>query len=75
MCTLEQIFTERCINVKAFAQMIGVKAPCLYSILSGKTNPSKIGINTWIKIAHGLGMTADELYNCVFCDGEGEQDA
>lgn len=59
---IKQIFDERHINVSAFARTNGIKATSLYSILDEKTNFERIGIDTFLKIAHGLGMTADELY-------------
>ena len=68
MKTLKQIFAERYINVRAFAKANGMKPTTLQSILDGKTKPQGIGIRSWFKIAHGLGMTADELIEVVFGD-------
>lgn len=59
---IRAIFDERNINVAAFSRDNGIKATALYSILDGKTSFDKIGISTFLKIAHGLGMTAEELY-------------
>lgn len=66
MNEFEKIFAERCINIRAFCRVNDITPTTLYSIISGKTNPKKIGIDVWIKIAHGLGVTADELYEIVF---------
>lgn len=73
MKTFGQIFSERCINIRAFARQNNLKPTTLYTITSGETDPHKIGIDTWIKIAHGLGMTADELVVVIF--GEGDDNA
>lgn len=59
---IKQIFDERHVNVAAFARDNGIKATSLYSIIDGKTRFEKVGISTFLKIAHGLGMTAEELY-------------
>lgn len=69
MKTFAQLFSEKCINIRAFARANDLKPTTLYTITSGETSPHKIGISTWIKIAHGLGMTADELVDEIF---EGE---
>lgn len=68
MKTFGEIFGERCINIRAFARQNDLKPTTLYTITSGETDPHKIGIDTWLKIAHGLGMTADELVTVVFGD-------
>ena len=59
---IKQIFDERHVNVATFARDNGIKATSLYSIIDGKTRFEKVGISTFLKIAHGLGMTAEELY-------------
>lgn len=66
--TFGEIFQERYINIRAFARQNDIKPTTLYTIVSGDTDPHKIGIDTWVKIAHGLGMTADELVKLVFGD-------
>lgn len=66
MNEIAKIFRERCINVSMFADMVGIPKTTIYGILCGKSNLERISITTWIAIARGLGMTADELYDIVF---------
>lgn len=61
---LRMIFRERSINVSAFAKKIGVPRTTVYSALS-KKDPLGISIDVFMKIAHGLGMSADALYDLV----------
>lgn len=68
MDRISEIFNDRCINIRAFCRVNDITPTTMYSILSGKTNPRRIGIDVWIKIAHGLGMTSDEMYEIVFKD-------
>lgn len=66
MNAIARLFDERTINVKAFARKNGIAPTTLYSIINGKVNAEAIGISNWMKISHGLNMTADELYDYVF---------
>lgn len=61
---LREIFQDRSINVSAFAKKIGVPRTTIYSALS-KKDPLGISVDVFIKIAHGLGMSADSLYDLV----------
>lgn len=46
----------------SFAKKIGVPTSTMYSITRGNTKFENISIGVFMKIAHGLGMTAEELY-------------
>lgn len=59
---IHDIFEARGIKVASFARDNGITPSTLYAIHDGTTKFEKIGINTFMKIAHGLGMTAEELY-------------
>ena len=58
---LKDLFKQRSINVQAFAREHDLKPTTLYNILSGSTDIDNVGIFTFKKIAHGLGMSSDEL--------------
>ena len=59
---IRDLFKERGIKVASFARDNGLTASTLYAINDGTTSFEKIGISTFLKIAEGLGMTAEELY-------------
>ena len=59
---IQDLFAERKIKVAAFARENDIATSTLYTIINGTTQFEKIAISTFIKIAHGLGMTAEELY-------------
>ena len=52
---------ERGIRVSVFARKTGISPSTLYNIME-KPVMDNIAISTFIKIAEGLGMTAEELY-------------
>lgn len=58
---LTRLFSEKKINLADFSRKHGIPYYTLYDIARGKTNPEKINISTFLKIAHGLGVTADDL--------------
>ena len=60
------LLNERGIRPAAFAKQIGVPSSTIYSIVNGKQNFEKIGIGTFIKIARGFGMDAEELYDGTY---------
>lgn len=59
---IQTLFSERKIKVAPFARENDITPSMLYAIISGKTAFENIGISIFIKIAEGLGMTAEELY-------------
>ena len=73
MTKLQDIFSERSINVSAFARNIGVAPTTVYNLLNSKT-PERTGVSVWIKVASGLGMTAEELFEMVECSRSENQD-
>ena len=56
---LMELMKERHINANELANRIGVRPSTIYSII--KRDSSRVDIDLIIKIAHALGMTADEL--------------
>lgn len=62
MNPLRVIFEERSINVSAFARSIGVPRQSVYTALKETSKVWRTSVDLFIAIAHGLGMSADELY-------------
>ena len=56
---LEYLMKSRNTNANELAQKIGVRASTIYSLIQRDSN--RMDINLIIKIAHALGVTADEL--------------
>ena len=59
---IERLLKQRGLKPATFAREIGIPASTIYSITRGQTKMDNIGIGIFMKIAHGLGMTAEELY-------------
>lgn len=59
---INQLLKDRNIKPATFAREIGIPTSTIYSITRGQTKMDNIGIGIFMKIAHGLGMTAEELY-------------
>ena len=56
---LEELMKIRNLNTNELAKLIGVAPTTLYSMI--KRDSNRVDIDLIIKIAHALGMTADEL--------------
>lgn len=67
--TLSDLLAQRHLKEASFARAIGIPASTLYSITRGKTRVTNIGVDAFIRIAHGLGMGAEELFY-LLVDGE-----
>lgn len=59
---IAKLMDERGLKPYPFAMSIGVKSSTMTSIYKGRVIFENISITTFLKIAHGLGMTAEELY-------------
>lgn len=59
---IKNLLEQRKLKPATFANEIGVPTSTIYSITRGNTQFEKISIGVFMKIAHGLGMTAEELY-------------
>lgn len=51
------------LSVAEVSRRSNVKYVTVYDAVNGKTNIDRMGIDTFRKIAHALGMTVDDLYN------------
>lgn len=56
---LEDLMEKRGVNANELAKLIGVAPTTLYSMI--KRDSNRVDIDLIIKIAHALGMTADEF--------------
>ena len=54
--------------VLELARKNGIKPSTLYNVLRNNSKLERTGIDTFLKIAHGLDMTADELYEYCFVE-------
>ena len=61
---LEYLMKKRNTNANELAQKIGVRASTIYSLI--QRDSSRMDINLIIKIAHALGITADDLLSDDF---------
>lgn len=62
MTRLELMLEERGLTVSEFAREIGISQSTVYRIVMGETRISSVTVGNFIKIAHGLGLTVEELY-------------
>ena len=55
------LFRASGMSIADFAAKSGLKYATAHDIISGKTNMENIGAGAFVRIAHALGTTADEL--------------
>lgn len=61
MKPLAYIFKRRGINIAAFARLIDTPAASLYSYTSGRADVHQMGVDLFLAIAAGLGVSAADL--------------
>ena len=66
---IKEELDKRNIKPTTFAKSIGVKVSTMFSIYRGEVQLERVSIDNFLKIAHGLGMSAEELYY-GYVDGE-----
>ena len=59
---IKETLDARGLKPTPFAREIGIPTSTMFSIYRGQVAFGKITIENFLKIAHGLGMTAEELY-------------
>lgn len=59
---IKEIFDSRGIKPAVFARQINIPQSTMSTIYHGRTMFENIRVEHFIAIAHGLGMTADELF-------------
>ena len=63
MCNrIRTAMDERGLKPTPFAKSIGVKVSTMFSIYRGEVAMERIAVDNFIRIAHGLDMTVEELY-------------
>ena len=62
---LKDLFSKRSINVSAFARANGLKPTTIYNILNGSVGIENVGVSTFLKIANGLDMDAEQLIDVL----------
>lgn len=59
---LKELIAIRGLSVSEFARMTGIPQPTMHRIVSGQVHIEGITALNFLKIAHGLGLSAEELY-------------
>ena len=59
---LKEMLAERGLTVSEFARQTGIIQPTLHRIVNNRVNLSSITAVNFLRIAHGLGLSAEELY-------------
>lgn len=59
---IKELLDAQGMSISSFARKIDVPQPTLYRIVNGNVNLDRVGVNHFMSIAHGLGLTAEELY-------------
>ena len=62
---LKEVAKSKGTNIKQLAEKCDVPASTLYSISRGDTNLDNVGVDLFLKIARGLGVSSEELYSLV----------
>jgi transcriptional regulator with XRE-family HTH domain len=59
---IQKIMLARDMNTSQLSKLTGLSYTTAQNIATGKTDVAKMHVERFLKIAHGLGMTAEELY-------------
>lgn len=62
---LKVLIMEHSRNINAFSEEIGIPRSTIYTVLRSDDRVLNMSLDTFIKIAHGLDMTADELIEAL----------
>lgn len=66
---IRDLLAERGLRPAVFARSIGIPQSTMSTIYHGKTRFENIRVEHFLAIAHGLGMTADELWSGAHPEG------
>lgn len=58
---LKVLIMEHSKNINAFCEKADLPRSTIYTVLKNDERVANMSLDTFIKIAHALGMTADEL--------------
>lgn len=56
------MLSVRGLTVSEFARQTGIAQPTMHRIVHGKVDLSGISVDRFLRIAHGLGVSAEQLY-------------
>lgn len=59
---IRDIMEKRGLKPTTFAREIGIPSSTMFSIYRGQVEIGRISVENFIRIAHGLGMSVEELY-------------
>jgi predicted transcriptional regulator len=63
MKPLHVLLERRFIKVAALAREAGIPPTTLYKYISGTGDVFNMGVQTFMRLAHALGMTSEELFD------------
>lgn len=73
MHPLEKVIKERGYTVKSIANRAGIPPTTIYNITGGRGSIGRMGVSQFIRIAHALDMTADELISELGMNNENQR--
>lgn len=59
---IQRVMLKRDMNTQQLVDATGLSYTTAQNIATGKTDVARMRVERFLQIAHGLGMTADELY-------------
>lgn len=59
---IQRVMLERDMNTQQLVDATGLSYTTAQNIATGKTDVARMRVERFLQIAHGLGMTAEELY-------------
>ena len=62
MTKLKRLLEESGMSVSEFARRTGIQQSTLHRIVNGQVNAASVTVGNFMRIAHGLGLSAEELY-------------
>jgi len=59
---LKTMLVQRGLSVSGFSRMVGIPQPTMHRIVNSQEDLSAISAEHFLRIAHGLGLSAEQLY-------------
>ena len=59
---LKELLAQRNLTVSEFARITGISQPTMHKIVNGRTDIASVTAKNFMRIAHGLGLSAEQLY-------------
>lgn len=70
---LRELLDKRSINIADLARKADIPKTTIYSVTGGRGDVWNMSVHVFIKLAHALGMTADELVAELRAIEDGDQ--